>query len=71
MKKRYIVKRGPVQPPYSLYGRRPPLQTGDTLESADNAWIRGCLRDQRLAVHEPKRKGKAKNKAQDDGGRHG
>lgn len=65
MKQRYIVKRGPVQPPFSLYGQRAPLQTGERLESEANPWIRGCVRDERLALDTQK---KGKRKAQTDGG---
>ena len=58
MKKRYVITRGPVQPPFSLYGQRSPLQAGETLDSEDNPWLRGCLRDGRLApVASKKRKG--------------
>ena len=58
MRKRYMIERGPVQPPFSLYGQRVALQTGETLESEDNPWLRGCLRDGRLApVASKKRRG--------------
>lgn len=61
MKSMYVVKRGPVQPPASLYGPREPLQDGDTLVSAENPWLRGCIREGRLALA-PKRKGKTRDK---------
>ena len=59
---RYRVKQGPVQPPASLYGPRPPLQTDDILESAENPWIRGCLRDQRIELEAPKARRKRKER---------
>ena len=64
MKKQYVVKRGPVQPPFSVYGQRDALQTGDTLESTSNPWLRGCLREGRLALVTSKKRKGAKNDAQ-------
>lgn len=59
--KTYTVKRGPVWPPASLYGKRAVLSTGDTLRSESNSWIRRCLADGRLSEVEPapvKKRGK-------------
>ena len=50
MTKTYVVKRGPVQPPFSLYGRRAALRAGETLDSTENPWLRGCVRDGRMAL---------------------
>ena len=64
---RYRITSGPVHPPMSLYGPGRVLQTGDTFESAENPWIRGCMRDGRMTLEPTKAKRKRKSKA--EGGR--
>lgn len=62
----YRVKRGPVSPPSSVYRQRRTLNTGDTLRSAENPWIRACLRDGRLELASSKRTKRTKSKGDND-----
>lgn len=63
MKHTYRVERGPVWPPTSIYGAMEPLQTGDTLRSEGNAWLRRCLADGRLVAVESSGKRRKKGAA--------